>query len=405
MSLWDATPVSQSEVSVVTAALSRNCRPGQTEDEGSETRAERYSGGFLTLSLRFSRYIWLVARRRAIYVTSSSRRAAGAQSTADESRTVADEGTNGRELLGEGGWQPASRRQPIQATVSFFRTHERLSLLTAGFLLAIGAAALYDLATPAPVGPSFEEIDRIVVEAFENYEDLPSVQSAAYSTIAASVVRVRQLAVSEREVRASREVPPPPSVPEDGPYGGAPDEFEEELAVGTGVVILDTGAILTSLHVVAGAERIGVIFADGSESDAVITSVQPENDLAVIQAQIVPEGLPPATLASTAGLQPGDPVVAVGFPFGVGPSVSAGIISGLGRSYRSLDGAVILDNLIQFDAAANPGNSGGPLVNRDGEVIGIVTSILNPTDDRVFVGIGFAVPIESAAAAFGRNPM
>ena len=83
-------------------------------------------------------------------------------------------------------------------------------------------------------------------------------------------------------------------------------------------------------------------------------------------------------------------MVAVGHPFGIGPSVSAGVVSGLDRSYGSLDESVVLDNLIQFDAAANPGNSGGPLVNRNGEVLGIVTSILNPTEDTVFVGIGFS---------------
>jgi S1-C subfamily serine protease len=97
-------------------------------------------------------------------------------------------------------------------------------------------------------------------------------------------------------------------------------------------------------------------------------------------------------------------VVAVGFPFGIGPSTSSGVISGLGRSFRSPEGEQEIGNLIQFDAAANPGNSGGPLVTMDGEVVGIVTGILNPTSHRTFVGIGFAVPIESAASAAGLPP-
>ena len=97
-------------------------------------------------------------------------------------------------------------------------------------------------------------------------------------------------------------------------------------------------------------------------------------------------------------------VIAVGFPFGIGPSVSSGIVSGLRREYRSADGKRKLTNLIQFDAAANPGNSGGPLVTADGEVVGIVTAILNPGDSAVFIGIGFAVPIENAAAAVGLTP-
>jgi S1-C subfamily serine protease len=149
---------------------------------------------------------------------------------------------------------------------------------------------------------------------------------------------------------------------------------------------------------------VEVEFADGTESEAAVVAVQPEHDLAVIQAKTLPDDLVPATLRSTEDLRPGDDVVAVGFPFGIGPSVSAGVISGLGREFRSPQGQRLLTNLIQFDAAVNPGNSGGPLVTMDGQVVGIVTAILNPTAQRVFVGVGFAVPIENAAAAVGLSP-
>jgi S1-C subfamily serine protease len=135
-----------------------------------------------------------------------------------------------------------------------------------------------------------------------------------------------------------------------------------------------------------------------------MVAAQPENDLAVIKPRSLPDDLVPATLRSTGDLAPGDHVVAVGFPFGIGPTATAGVISGLGREFRSPEGERILTNLIQFDAAANPGSSGGPLVTQDGEVVGIVTAILNPTEHRVFVGIGFAVPIENAAAAVGLSP-
>jgi S1-C subfamily serine protease len=94
----------------------------------------------------------------------------------------------------------------------------------------------------------------------------------------------------------------------------------------------------------------------------------------------------------------------VGFPFGIGPSVSAGVVSGLRREFRTPGGQRVLTNLIQFDAAANPGSSGGPLITMTGEVIGIVTAILNPSEQRVFIGIGFAVPIENAASAVGMHP-
>jgi S1-C subfamily serine protease len=97
-------------------------------------------------------------------------------------------------------------------------------------------------------------------------------------------------------------------------------------------------------------------------------------------------------------------LIAIGFPFGIGPSVSQGVVSGLKREFRSPDGDKTLTNLIQFDAAANPGNSGGPLVTMDGNVVGIVTAIMNPTESRTFIGIGFAVPIENAATAAGLPP-
>ena len=182
------------------------------------------------------------------------------------------------------------------------------------------------------------------------------------------------------------------------------NDTKPEGNVGTGVVIVDTGVILTNLHVIYGAKQVKITFADGTESDAEVIGERPEHDLAVLQAKELPDDLVAATIRSTNGLRPGDPVVAVGFPFGIGPSASSGVISGLKREYRSASGKRILTNLIQFDAAANPGNSGGPLVTADGEVVGIVTAILNPTEEHVFIGIGFAVPIESAAAAVGISP-
>ena len=179
---------------------------------------------------------------------------------------------------------------------------------------------------------------------------------------------------------------------------------EVEGSVGSGVVIVDKGVILTNLHVVQGARLLRLSFADGSASEASVIAMQPEHDLAVLQAQTVPDDLRAATLRSSHDLLPGQQVVAVGFPFGIGPSVSAGVVSGLDREFQSREGAQEIGNLIQFDAAANPGNSGGPLVTLEGEVVGIVTGILNPTSHRTFAGIGFAVPIEGAAAAAGMPP-
>ena len=149
---------------------------------------------------------------------------------------------------------------------------------------------------------------------------------------------------------------------------------------------------------------IRVTFMDGTVADARLVGSQPMNDLAVLQPSKLPAELKPATLSSAATLSPGDEVVSVGFPFGVGPSASAGVVSGLGREFDDR-GRPTLRNLIQFDASTNPGNSGGPLVNADGEVVGIVTALMNPSGVRTFAGIAFAITIDAAATAIGENPL
>ncbi|HVP08797.1 MAG TPA: trypsin-like peptidase domain-containing protein [Burkholderiales bacterium] len=254
-----------------------------------------------------------------------------------------------------------------------------------------GAAALALLALQLGLAPrarevTQEDIDAAVAKSLETVP-IPSQATRAWEAVRGSIVRVRAFVDAPRDAQI------------EGGQGG-----EVEASVGTGVVILDKGVILTNIHVVAGAKRIALTFSEGMETDATVTGTRPEDDLAVLQARTVPDDLQAATLQSTAGLQPGDVVTAVGFPFGIGPSVSSGVVSGLRREYRSPEGQHLLTNLIQFDAAVNPGNSGGPLVNASGEVVGIVTGILNPTQQRVFVGIGFAVPIENAARAVGVPP-
>ena len=246
-------------------------------------------------------------------------------------------------------------------------------------MAAVALVVLNAVLQPQPRQLTQRDIDAAVLRTLET-KPLPSRAAEAYDLIRQSVVRVRGLGVD-----------------------GEADK-DEERSVGSGVVIVDDGTILTNLHVVAGAKRIGVIFADGHETDASIVAMRPEHDLAVIRPKSIPDDLTAATLRSTAELRLGDEVVAVGFPFGIGPSVSSGVISGLRREYQSPEGKRLLTNLIQFDAAANPGSSGGPLLTTDGEVVGIVTGILNPSKEPVFIGIGFAVPIENAASAAGLSP-
>ena len=263
------------------------------------------------------------------------------------------------------------------------RNERRIWGLAFVALAALFWASTSPLAPKAPL--TMKQIDAAMRQSIEE-RPLVSPASRAFDAVIPSVVRVLGLMT-------------------DGDDGTERDtKAPVERGIGSGVVIIDNGTILTNLHVVSGAKKIKVTFSDGSESDAVIVNTQPENDLAVLRARTIPDDLEAATMRSTGDLNPGDQVIAVGFPFGIGPSVSSGVVSGLKRQFRSPDGQQMLTNLIQFDAAANPGNSGGPLVTMDGEVVGIVTAILNPNRQRVFIGIGFAVPIENAAAAAGMTP-
>ena len=274
-------------------------------------------------------------------------------------------------------------------------------LLLLVLALAGGGAALW----PRQAGHALtqKDIDAAVLRTLQT-NVLPSQATRAAAIIRPSVVRVVGYGTERATPEAKTEKRGRNMARGKAPEADPPPGTEVERGVGTGVVIVDKGVILTNLHVVAGSEKIKVTFFDGLEAEATITGVQPENDLAVLQAKKIPDDLIAATMTSTADLQSGDQVAAVGFPFGIGPSVSAGVVSGLKRSFRSPEGKQELGNLIQFDAAANPGNSGGPLINMNGEVLGIVTAILNPTQQRTFIGIGFAVPIENAASALGSPP-
>jgi len=281
----------------------------------------------------------------------------------------------------------AGRATPVPGAttrLSSRRTAALWGLGGATLVLALGAAGL--ALQPQALVITQDDIDRAVRASLEK-EPLPSAAAKAYEVILPSVVRVTGL-----------------SSEDDSEEDDSPEAKAMGRSLGTGVVIVDNGTILTNLHVVWGAKKIRVRFADGHVSDARMVGAQPENDLAVLQASSLPDDLQAATMRSTGDLRPGEHVIAVGHPFGIGPSVSQGVVSGLKREFRSPEGEATLTNLIQFDAAANPGNSGGPLVTMDGHVVGVVTAILNPGEQRTFIGIGFAVPIENAAAAAGMPP-
>ena len=213
----------------------------------------------------------------------------------------------------------------------------------------------------------------VVKKAIENLQSAPAPAAVAYQQILPSLVEIE----TERAA------------------GGEPS------GLGAGVIINANGSIMTALHVVDGATNIRVSFVDGTRAAATIGSTDPKNDIAVLQPEHGPETIVPAVLGG--GAQVGDVTYAVGHPLGYAGSLSSGVISGLNRSV-TVKGGKKLTGLIQFDAAVNPGNSGGPLLDRNGQVVGIVTALANPSRDGYFIGIGFAVPIGTAGGAANVPP-
>jgi len=185
------------------------------------------------------------------------------------------------------------------------------------------------------------------------------------------------------------------------PFGADPffdrffrDFFEPRLpqtaqSLGSGVLIDDDRRVLTNEHVVARASRIRATLADGREFDATLVGADPNNDLAVLRLE-TDEKLPWVPLASSADLMVGEPVIAIGNPFGLSHTVTTGVVSALNRSIRSE--SQVFHGFLQTDASINPGNSGGPLLNAAGELIAINTAVYNGAE-----GIGFAIPIDVAA--------
>jgi serine protease DegQ len=328
--------------------------------------------------------------------------------------------------LGELGTEPSIAANAWSALRRFASRHDRWLLVVACGLLSLGAVGGYAYLHPRPHALTQEELDGAVQYTLAHSPRAPAESAVAAAVISPSVVEVQgylspdhaaalaKEAAKEAAAKAKNgkgdakdpkdEHDSTPQLP-DRPMVGSPDEPHPD-AIGSGVVITESGQILTALHVISSTDHYVVVFADGTKSEAEFVGAQPENDLAVLQPRKLPDELKPATLASTSGLHPGDQVVASGFPFGIGPSITAGVVSGLKREFidpRHKEQK--LTNLIQFDAPVNPGNSGGPLINRDGEVVGIVTAIANPSGAGVWAGIGFAVPIENAARAVGENPL
>jgi S1-C subfamily serine protease len=273
----------------------------------------------------------------------------------------------------------ASRSELWRGRVQRFRTGvRRAAPFAAGVFAALVALLLYNILFPGPPQLTAGEVNDTVAQALASATPPPALGVGVYQAIQPSLVLIQT------------------KIPN--------ASGKEEDALGSGVVIDDSGDILTALHVVAGASDIQLTFADGTQSSAQVTVKQPENDTAVLRADQPPAQIVPATLGNPNAMRVGDEAFAVGNPFGLYGSMSAGVISGFDRSFQPVSSTQQLQGLIQIDAAVNPGNSGGPLLNRYGQVIGIVIGILNPTDQKFFIGIGFAVPINAAGGGLASPP-
>lgn len=258
-----------------------------------------------------------------------------------------------------------------------------------GVAAALLALLIFNSLNPPPPPLTQREVDETIAHAMASATPPPPFSALVYQVIQPSLVIIQTT---------------PPST-DDGFASNIRTNFrtlaDDEVA--TGVIINDQGDILTSLHVVASAPEIYVLFADGTQSTAQIINTQPENDIAVLYADRAPEIIVPATLGNPNALRIGDEAYVVGHPFSLYGSMTAGVISGLDRTY-DVPGIGQMEGLIQVDAAMNPGNSGGPLLNRYGQVVGIVTGLLNPIGEDFFVGVGFAVTITAAGGAAGLPP-
>jgi S1-C subfamily serine protease len=214
----------------------------------------------------------------------------------------------------------------------------------------------------------------VVEKAIEDLRAAPATSAVVYQQILPSLVQIEARGPSSRE---------------------------GDAGLGSGVIVNASGAILTAFHVVDDAATIRLAFVDGTRATGQIVSADPANDIAVLVPDRPPDPIVPAVLGGAGRI--GDETYAVGHPLGFVGSLTSGVISGLDRTIEAPNGRT-LRGLIQFDAAVNPGSSGGPLLNRGGQVIGIVTGLANPSRDGLFSGIGFAVPIGTAAGAADAPP-
>jgi S1-C subfamily serine protease len=280
-----------------------------------------------------------------------------------------------------------------------------------GIAAALVAVMLYGAMVPGAQPLTQQDVSTRIAQALASVTPAPALSQRAYQAVQASLVLVEAQVPGgsatpglsplpgSSTAPGSSAAPGGSSTPTSTPPPAGTSTADGSL--GSGVVVDASGDILTCLHVVANATSIEVTFADGTKSPATIQATQPENDIAVLRATQPPATLVPAVLGNPRSMQVGSEAFVLGSPFGLTGSISSGIVSALNRSFQLPNNGPMLTGLIQVDAAVNPGSSGGPLVNRAGQVVGIVSALINPTNQGVFIGIGLAVPIDVAGGAAG----
>lgn len=264
------------------------------------------------------------------------------------------------------------------------------------FILSYLAIGVTGAAATIWLAPGLLHTERPIVEIHEAPPAHSITAVAAATTPVSYAEAVVRAAPAVVNIYSAKQVAEPRHPFFDEPmlrrfFGERNDEPRQRLetSLGSGVVVSSNGYVLTNNHVIQEADEIQVLLSDGRNTAAAVVGTDPETDLAVLRVGL--HGLPAATFGHSQDLRVGDVVLAIGNPFGIGQTVTQGIVSATGRSQLGL---ATFENFIQTDAAINPGNSGGALINTRGEVVGINTAIFSRTGGSL--GIGFAIPINLA---------
>src|SRR5215211_533132 len=247
------------------------------------------------------------------------------------------------------------------------------ALLAAGIVGGLASIAAYEaLDTEPAAAPAATVAATATAEPVASSQSQSSIASVVESSLP-SVVEVKIEGVSDAN-----------------PFPGVPAPTVQSL--GSGWVFDDDGHVVTNQHVVEGADKVTVAFQDGTEVKATVVGADASTDVAVLKLASLPDSVTPLDLGSTSSLELGDPLVAIGSPLGLQGTVTAGIVSGLGRDIEAPNHFTI-DGAVQTDAALNHGNSGGPLLDLSGRVVGMNAQIASETGANT--GIGYAIPVET----------